>query len=93
MRSAYGEKLRVPGIPNSGRIHDHIYRGFWHPSMKTLIDGFPAQMKSTPDLATLDLLGKPLHSAGTLGIFSPSTFVLFSAGRLLHLIEHPLSPP
>jgi hypothetical protein len=27
MRSAYGEKLHVPGIPNSGRINDHLYRG------------------------------------------------------------------
>jgi len=27
MRSAYGEKLRVPGIPNIGRVNDHLYRG------------------------------------------------------------------
>jgi len=27
MRSAYGEKLRVPGIPKAGRINDHLYRG------------------------------------------------------------------
>ena len=27
MRSAYGDKLRVPGIPNTGRINDHLYRG------------------------------------------------------------------
>jgi tyrosine-protein phosphatase SIW14 len=27
MHSAYGEKLRIPFIPNSGRINDHLYRG------------------------------------------------------------------
>jgi tyrosine-protein phosphatase SIW14 len=27
MRSAYGDKLRIPGIPNTGRINDHLYRG------------------------------------------------------------------
>jgi protein tyrosine phosphatase (PTP) superfamily phosphohydrolase (DUF442 family) len=27
MRSAYGEKLRIEGVPNSGRINDHLYRG------------------------------------------------------------------
>jgi protein tyrosine phosphatase (PTP) superfamily phosphohydrolase (DUF442 family) len=27
MRSAYGEKLRIAGIPNSGKINDHLYRG------------------------------------------------------------------
>ena len=27
MRSAYAEKLRLPGLPNSGRINDHLYRG------------------------------------------------------------------
>jgi tyrosine-protein phosphatase SIW14 len=27
MRSAYGDRLRTPGIPNSGRINDHLYRG------------------------------------------------------------------
>ncbi len=27
MHSAYGDKLRVPGIPNTGRINDHLYRG------------------------------------------------------------------
>ena len=27
MRSAYGEKLRIPAIPNTGRINDHFYRG------------------------------------------------------------------
>jgi len=27
MRSAYGDKLRVPGIPNAGRINDYLYRG------------------------------------------------------------------
>ena len=25
--SAYGEKLRIPAIPNSGKINDHLYRG------------------------------------------------------------------
>jgi tyrosine-protein phosphatase SIW14 len=27
MHSAYGEKLRIPAIPNVGRINDHFYRG------------------------------------------------------------------
>lgn len=27
MRSAYAEKLRIPGVPNSGKINDHLYRG------------------------------------------------------------------
>jgi tyrosine-protein phosphatase SIW14 len=27
MRSAYGEKLHIPAIPNSGKINDHLYRG------------------------------------------------------------------
>ena len=27
MHSAYGEKLRIPFIPNSGRINDHLFRG------------------------------------------------------------------
>src|SRR5580692_3956226 len=27
MRSAYGEKLRIEGVPNSGKINDHLYRG------------------------------------------------------------------
>lgn len=27
MRSAYGEKLRIEGIPNSGKINDHLFRG------------------------------------------------------------------
>ena len=27
MHSAYGEKLRIPFIPNSGRVNDHFYRG------------------------------------------------------------------
>jgi protein tyrosine/serine phosphatase len=27
MRSAYGEKLRIDGVPNSGRINDHLFRG------------------------------------------------------------------
>jgi protein tyrosine/serine phosphatase len=27
MRSAYGEKLRIEGVPNSGRINDHLFRG------------------------------------------------------------------
>jgi len=27
MPSAYGDKLRVAGIPNTGRINDHLYRG------------------------------------------------------------------
>jgi protein tyrosine phosphatase (PTP) superfamily phosphohydrolase (DUF442 family) len=25
--SPYGEKLRIPAIPNSGKINDHLYRG------------------------------------------------------------------
>jgi protein tyrosine/serine phosphatase len=29
------------------------FNGFWHPSMKTFIDGFPARMKSTPALSAL----------------------------------------
>lgn len=27
MHSAYGEKLRIPAVPNSGKITDHFYRG------------------------------------------------------------------
>jgi len=27
MHSAYGEKLRIAGVPNAGKIHDHLYRG------------------------------------------------------------------
>src|SRR5271169_3367838 len=27
MRSAYAEKLLIPGVPNSGKINDHLYRG------------------------------------------------------------------
>jgi protein tyrosine phosphatase (PTP) superfamily phosphohydrolase (DUF442 family) len=27
MRSAYGEKLRLPGLPNAGRVNDFLYRG------------------------------------------------------------------
>jgi len=27
MHSAYGEKLRIPAIPNSGKVNDHFYRG------------------------------------------------------------------
>jgi len=27
MRSAYGNKLRITGLPNSGRINDYLYRG------------------------------------------------------------------
>jgi tyrosine-protein phosphatase SIW14 len=27
MRSAYGEKLRLPGLPNGGRVNDSLYRG------------------------------------------------------------------
>jgi protein tyrosine phosphatase (PTP) superfamily phosphohydrolase (DUF442 family) len=27
MHSAYGEKLRIVGVPNSGKINDHLYRG------------------------------------------------------------------
>jgi tyrosine-protein phosphatase SIW14 len=27
MHSAYAEKMRIPGVPNSGKINDHLYRG------------------------------------------------------------------
>jgi protein tyrosine/serine phosphatase len=27
MHSAYAEKLRIAGVPNSGKINDHLYRG------------------------------------------------------------------
>ena len=27
MHSSYGEKIRIPFIPNSGRINEHLYRG------------------------------------------------------------------
>ena len=27
MHSAYGEKLRIPGVPNTGKINEHLYRG------------------------------------------------------------------
>jgi tyrosine-protein phosphatase SIW14 len=27
MRSAYGEKLKLPGLPNGGRINESLYRG------------------------------------------------------------------
>src|SRR6266851_9740144 len=27
MRSAYGDKLRLTGLPNGGRVNDYLYRG------------------------------------------------------------------
>ncbi len=27
MRSAYGNKLKLPGLPNGGHINDNLYRG------------------------------------------------------------------
>jgi tyrosine-protein phosphatase SIW14 len=27
MQSAYGERIRIAGIPNAGKINDHLYRG------------------------------------------------------------------
>jgi protein tyrosine/serine phosphatase len=27
MHSAYGEKLRIAGVPNAGKINDHLFRG------------------------------------------------------------------
>jgi len=27
MHSAYGEKLRIAGVPNSGKVNDHLFRG------------------------------------------------------------------
>jgi len=27
MRSAYGDRLRLPGLPNGGRVNDFLYRG------------------------------------------------------------------
>ena len=27
MHSAYGEKLRIEGVPNSGKINEHLFRG------------------------------------------------------------------
>ncbi len=27
MHSAYGEKVRITGVPNSGKINDHLFRG------------------------------------------------------------------
>jgi tyrosine-protein phosphatase SIW14 len=27
MHSAYGEKLHIPGVPNAGKINEHLYRG------------------------------------------------------------------
>src|SRR5580700_3003566 len=27
MHSAYAEKLHIPGVPNAGKINDHLYRG------------------------------------------------------------------
>ena len=27
MRSAYGDRLRLPGLPNGGRVNDYLYRG------------------------------------------------------------------
>jgi protein tyrosine/serine phosphatase len=27
VRSAYGDKLRLPGLPNGGRVNDYLYRG------------------------------------------------------------------
>jgi hypothetical protein len=34
------------------------FNGFWHPSMKTFIRGFPAHLNSTPALSSL----RPLSS-------------------------------
>ena len=27
MRSAYGDKLKLPGLPNGGHVNDNLYRG------------------------------------------------------------------
>jgi protein tyrosine/serine phosphatase len=27
MQSAYGEKIQISGVPNAGKINDHLYRG------------------------------------------------------------------
>ena len=52
MRSAYGDKLRVPGIPNAGRINDYLYRGA-QPKSQGL-----AQLKKLGISTVVDLRGE-----------------------------------
>ena len=52
MRSAYGEKLRIPGISNPGRINDHLYRGA-QPKLQGL-----AELKKLGITTVVDLRGE-----------------------------------
>lgn len=52
MHSAYGNKLRVPGIPNTGRINDHLYRGA-QPKSQGL-----AELKKLSITTVVDLRGE-----------------------------------
>jgi len=51
MRSAYGDKLRTPGIPNSGKINDRLYRGA-QPKLQGL-----AELKKLGITTVVDLRG------------------------------------
>ena len=56
MRSAYGEKLRITGIPNTGRINDHLYRGA-QPKSQGL-----AELKKLGITTVVDLRGEDLDT-------------------------------
>src|SRR6266436_4096786 len=56
MRSAYGEKLRITGIPNTGRINDHLYRGA-QPRLQGL-----AELKKLGITTVVDLRGEDLDT-------------------------------
>jgi tyrosine-protein phosphatase SIW14 len=52
MRSAYGEKLHIPAIPNSGKINDHLYRG-----AQPKLQGLP-ELKKLGITTVVDLRGE-----------------------------------
>jgi tyrosine-protein phosphatase SIW14 len=52
MHSAYGEKLHVPAVPNSGRINDHLFRGA-QPRLQGL-----AELKKLGITTIVDLRGE-----------------------------------
>jgi protein tyrosine phosphatase (PTP) superfamily phosphohydrolase (DUF442 family) len=82
MRSAYGEKLRIPAIPNGGRINDHLYRGA-QPSSQSLVE-----LKKLGVTTVVNLRGEDpekiaweRHEAESLGM------------RFLHIPVSGWSPP
>src|SRR6266481_1478970 len=52
MHSAYGEKLRIAGVPNSGKINDHLYLGA-QPQ-----DPGPVELKKLGFTTIVDLRGE-----------------------------------